>query len=357
MRRALRLARKGLGRSSPNPAVGAVVVKDGRVVGQGFHDRCGTPHAEVRALAEAGDQARGAAIYVTLEPCHHQGRTPPCTKAILEAGIRRVVYGASDPNPRVAGGGGAFLAARGLEVRAGVLGDACRHEHRFFFKHVTSGRPYVVLKTAATLDGRTAAHTGDSRWVTGDKARRQVHRLRAWLDAICVGRGTALADDPRLTCRLRGGRDPLRVVVDTRLRLPATAKVLNPDSPAGCLVACGPDPPARRRAALERAGAEVLALPGAGGGVDLAALLEALGKRGVTSLLLEGGAGLAWGFLSAGLIDEVVYFFAPKLIGGAEAPGMIGGAGFARMAQALPLERPRVRRFGDDVMLQARVKA
>ncbi len=360
MRRALRLARRGLGRSSPNPAVGAVVVRDGAVVGEGFHAKAGEPHAEVHALRAAGQAARGATVYVTLEPCHHAGRTPPCTKALLEAGVARVVYGASDPNPRVAGGGGAFLASKGLAVTPGVLAEACTHEHRFFFTHITKGRPHVALKTAATLDGRTAAAGGDARWVTGEKARRQVHRLRSWLDAICVGSGTALNDDPALTCRLRGGRhrvrDPLRVVVDTKLRLPATAKVINPDSEAGCVVACGPKPPARRRAALERAGAEVLSLPAGPGGVDLAALLEELGSRGVTSLLLEGGAGLAWGFLRAGLIDEVYYFFAPKLIGGRDAPGMIGGAGFARMAQAVPLGRPKVRRFGNDVLLWAAVE-
>ncbi len=356
MRRALRLARRGLGRSSPNPAVGAVVVRQGQVVGQGYHARAGTPHAEVHALAAAGELARGATLYVTLEPCHHQGRTPPCTRAILEAGIARVVYGATDPNPRVEGGGGAWLAAQGLEVTAGVLEEDCAWEHRFFFTHVTLGRPHVILKTAATLDGRTATRSGHSRWVTGEAARRYVHRLRSWCDAICVGIGTALADDPRLTCRLPGGRNPLRVVVDTNLRLPPTARVLDPDSPPGCLVACGPRPPARRRRALEAAGAEVLPLPRAGGGVDLAALAAELGRRGVTSLLLEGGAELAWGFLSRGLVDEVAYFFAPKLVGGGQAPGMIGGRGVARMDQAIALERPRLRRLGDDILLQARVR-
>jgi diaminohydroxyphosphoribosylaminopyrimidine deaminase/5-amino-6-(5-phosphoribosylamino)uracil reductase len=356
MKSALALARKGLGKSSPNPAVGAVVVKNGQIAGRGFHAKQGQPHAEVHALNDAGADAKGATIYVTLEPCHHQGKTPPCTRAVIEAGISRVVYGASDPNPKVAGGGGAFLKSQGLAVSAGVLQEACEYEHRFFFKHIITGRPYVVLKTAATLDGHTAARTGDSRWVTGEKARRQVHRMRTWLDAICVGSGTALADDPSLTCRLPNGRDPLRVVVDTGLKLPSTAKMLDRSSGAGCIVACGPKPAARRRAALEKAGAEVLMLPkGPKGGVDLLALLKTLGKRGVISLLLEGGAGLAWGFLSQGLIDEIAYFYAPKLIGGADAPGMIGGAGFAKMAQAVALDKPRVRRFGGDFLIQARV--
>ena len=355
MRLALRQARRGLGRSAPNPAVGAVVVKDGAVIGQGFHALAGSPHAEVHALAAAGEAARGATIYVTLEPCNHHGRTPPCTRAILAAGIARVVYGASDPNPK-AQGGGEFLHRAGLAVRGGVLEEACRAEHRFFLTHVTRRRPHLILKTAATLDGRVAAAGGDSGWVTGPAARREVHRWRDWCDAIALAIGTALADDPQLTCRLKGGRDPLRVIVDTALRLPPGAKVLDPASPAGCLVACGPRPDPARRAALEAAGAQVLPLPlGDDGRVDLAALLDELGRRGVTSLLLEGGAGLAWGFVRAGLVDEVMYFFAPKLIGGAAAPGMIGGAGFARMAEALPLGRVRVRRFGDDLCLSAPV--
>ncbi|MFZ5587019.1 MAG: bifunctional diaminohydroxyphosphoribosylaminopyrimidine deaminase/5-amino-6-(5-phosphoribosylamino)uracil reductase RibD [Thermodesulfobacteriota bacterium] len=354
LRRALSLARRGLGRSAPNPAVGAVVARDGTIVGQGYHAQAGAPHAEVHALAMAGQAARGATIYVTLEPCNHHGRTPPCTQAILAAGISRVVYGASDPNPK-AQGGGEFLRARGLAVTGGVLAEQCRDEHRFFLTYITKNRPHVILKTAATLDGRTAAATGDSKWVTGPAARREVHRWRNWCDAICVGVGTALADDPQLTCRLKGGRDPLRVIVDTGLRLPPTAKVLDPAAGAGCIVACGPKPPARRRAALEAAGAEVLPLPKGPGGVDLAALLAELGRRGVTSLLLEGGAGLAWGFLSAGLVDEVMYFFAPKLIGGANAPGMIGGAGFEKMASAVKLGPVTVRRFGEDVCLRARV--
>ena len=355
MRLALGQARRGLGSSSPNPAVGAVVARQGQVIGRGYHARAGQAHAEVKALAQAGAAAQGATVYVTLEPCHHQGRTPPCTQALMAAGVARVVYGAADPNPRVAGGGGAWLAGQGVAVSPGVLGAACAWEHRFFFTHVTQKRPHVILKTAATLDGKTATRTGHSRWVTGEAARRRVHRQRAWCDAICVGIGTALADDPQLTCRLPGGRDPLRVVVDRGLRLPPNAKVLDPDAGGGCLVACGPHPPARARAKLEAAGAQVLPLPLGPDGVDLAALLRELGSRGITSLLLEGGAGLAWGFVAAGLVDEIMYFLAPKIIGGAGAFPMVGGQGFATMDQALRLEKPRIRRLGDDLLLQARV--
>ena len=354
MRLALRLARKGLGRSSPNPAVGAVVVAAGKVVGRGFHALAGQPHAEVHALAAAGPAARGADIYVTLEPCNHAGRTPPCTKAILEAGIARVFYGAADPNPKATGGGD-YLRAQGLEVTGGVLAEACEHEHRFFLKHVLSGRPYVVLKTAATLDGKTAAAGRPGGAITGPQSLRQVHRMRNWLDAICVGSGTALADDPSLTCRLRGGRNPLRVIVDTGLKLPPTAKVLDPAAPGGCLVACGPRPPAARRRALEKAGAEVLALPKYQGRVDLAALLDELGRRGLVSLLLEGGAGLAWGFISRGLVDEIAYFFAPKLVGGLAAPPMIAGQGRPALDRAIRLSGARVRRFGADFLITARV--
>ncbi|MGD9124522.1 MAG: bifunctional diaminohydroxyphosphoribosylaminopyrimidine deaminase/5-amino-6-(5-phosphoribosylamino)uracil reductase RibD, partial [Desulfarculaceae bacterium] len=324
MRRALRLARKGLGRSSPNPAVGAVVVKKGRIVGQGYHAKAGGPHAEIHALKEARDIAKGATLYVTLEPCHHTGRTPPCTQAIIQAGLKRVVFGARDPNPKVKGGGGAYLRRRGLEVVSGVLESECLEEHRFFLTHVTKGRPHVLLKTAATMDGKTAAASGDSRWVTAEKSRAFAHRLRSWLDAICVGIGTVRRDDPSLTCRVRGGRDPVRLVVDTRLRLAPAAKVLDQTTGAPCIVACGPHPAKARRKALEQAGAQILSLPADEGGVDLEAMLAELGRMGIISLLLEGGAGLAWGFVSKGLVDELMYFFAPKLIGGAQAPISLG---------------------------------
>jgi diaminohydroxyphosphoribosylaminopyrimidine deaminase / 5-amino-6-(5-phosphoribosylamino)uracil reductase len=357
MKRALALTRKGLGRSSPNPAVGALVVKDGQILGQGWHAKAGESHGEVMALKDAGPAAQGAELYVTMEPCHHQGRTPPCTKAILDAGIARVFYGASDPNPKVAGGGGEYLASQGVEVVPGVLAEQCAFEHRFFITHITKGRPHVILKTAATLDGKTAAFSGHSRWVTGPASRRFVHRVRGWVDAIAVGSGTALADDPQLTCRVPGKTNPLRIVVDTRLRLPGQAKVLDPEAQPGCLIATGPKPEEGEVARLQKEWVEVLPLPlGQGGGVDLAALLGELGKRGVTSLLAEGGAGLAWGLVSQGLVDEVMYFYAPKLVGGMEAPPMIGGQGMETMDQALELTRPVIRRFGDDVMLWAGVK-
>jgi diaminohydroxyphosphoribosylaminopyrimidine deaminase/5-amino-6-(5-phosphoribosylamino)uracil reductase len=354
MRLALNQARKGLGRSSPNPAVGAVVVKNGQVLGRGYHNKAGTPHAEVHALAAAGDLAKGATIYTTLEPCHHSGRTPPCSRGVMAAGITRVVYGASDPNPK-AEGGGAWLKKQGVEVLAGVLQEACEEEHRFFLTSITKARPHVLLKTAATLDGKTATHTGHSRWVTGEASRRYVHKLRTWLDAICVGSGTALADDPSLTSRIPGGRDPMRIIVDSGLKLPVTAKVLDPMADGGCLVACAEDAPVERERALNDAGAQVLRLSRGPGGVDLHELMNALTQRRITSLLLEGGAELAWGFLQAGLVDEVMYFFAPKLIGGWQAPSMLGGTGFTEMSQAKKLTKPLLRRLGDDILLYSKV--
>lgn len=355
MGRALALTRRGLGASSPNPAVGAVVVRDGVIVGKGWHMKKGQPHAEPLALADAGDAARGATIYVTLEPCNHQGSTPPCSKAILAAGISRVVYGASDPNPK-AKGGGEFLAQSGLDVTPGMLADKCRHEHRFFLTHVTKGRPHVILKTAATMDGKTATRTGDSRWITGPNARRYVHRLRHWCDSICVGVGTAIADDPQLTCRLPGGRDPLRVIVDKHLRLRRSAKVFDRESGGGCLVACGPGAPEDDAQALRDMGVEVVRLAeNSTGGVDVEALLRYLGDKGVTSMLLEGGSTLAWTFMEHGLVDELMYFFAPKICGGVESAPMLGGTGVELMAQAIELEGLTMRRYNPDVLLWGRV--
>ncbi len=357
MRRALALTRRGLGASSPNPAVGAVVVRDGLIVGKGWHMKKGQPHAEPLALADAGDAAQGATIYVTLEPCNHQGSTPPCTRAILAAGIGRVVYGASDPNPTVAGGGGEFLAQNGLGVTPGVLAAQCEHEHRFFLTHITKGRPHVILKTAATMDGKTATRIGDSRWITGPNARRYVHRLRHWCDSICVGVGTVMADDPQLTCRLPGGRDPLRVIVDKHLRMKKNAKVFDPQAGGGCLVACGHSAPEDDVRALRDIGAEVVRLDdNSSGGVDITALLRHLGAKGVTSMLLEGGSTLAWSFMEHGLVDEVMYFFAPKICGGVDAAPMLGGGGVELMAQAIALDGLTIRRYNPDVLLWGCVK-
>lgn len=353
MRVALRLARKGLGRTSPNPPVGAVVVRDGRVVGAGYHKRAGAAHAESAALVEAGATARGATLYVTLEPCNHRGRTPPCCDAILTAGIARVVYGCTDPNPSVTGGGAARLRRAGVTVVADVESAACRELLRPFAQRITTGLPLVTLKLAATLDGRIATRSGESRWITGEGARRLVHRWRDEMDAVMVGAGTILADDPLLTCRRRGGRDPLRVVVDGRLRIPATARVLTNDLAPGTLVATGKSS-GSKVLQMRGNGVQIETLPAAGGRIKLRALMRRLARRGVSSILLEGGGDLAAAALRERIVDRVACFVAPKLIG-ADGRAMLGGLGVERLRSAVALRDVRVRRIGDDFLIEGDV--
>ena len=355
MAQALSLAQKGAGWTSPNPMVGAVIVKDGQVIGQGYHAKCGDLHAERAALAACTQDPAGATMYVTLEPCCHQGRQPPCTDAILEAGIARVVVGSGDPNPLVAGRGLDILRARGVQVDTGVLQGACDALNRVFFHYIQSGRPYVVLKYAMTLDGKTATRTGASRWITGGEARRRVHRDRHRCSAILVGIGTALADDPLLTCRLEGGRNPLRVICDSALRLPLDSSLVKTAREVPTVVAAAQADPARR-AALEAAGCRVWELPGPGGRVDLPALLNRLGKEEIDSLLVEGGAAMAGAFLDAGLVQKVQAYIAPKLFGGADAPSPVGGLGVALPDRALQLSGLTVTRLGDDILLEGEVE-
>lgn len=355
MRLALREARKGVGRTSPNPAVGAVVVKDGRVVGKGYHKKAGTPHAEIHALNAAGTKAAGATIYVTLEPCNHTGRTPPCSQAVLAAGIRRVVIGMSDPNP-LATGGGDFLAGQGLEVTRGVLAEECAAINRPFVKYVTSGLPWVIMKAGMSLDGRIATHTGHSGWITNAQSRAAVHRLRNRVDAILIGVDTALADDPSLTTRLaRGhGRDPLRVVLDTNLRLPATAKMLLQESAAPTWIFCGPRPDPAKVRALEAAGAVVKAVAlAADGRLELTAVLRELAAQQLTSVLVEGGGSVHGAFLREGLVDEVNLYLAPCFIGGDGVP-VVGPMGIDTVQGARRLNAMRTRRFGDDLLIEGR---
>ncbi len=353
MKLALKLAAKGAGWVSPNPMVGAVVVKDGAIVGQGFHRRAGAPHAEVEALRQAGELARGADLYVTLEPCNHQGRTPPCTQAVLAAGVRRVVIATADPNPQVAGGGAAFLASRGLEVETGVLAGEARRLNEAWFHWVATGRPWVIAKAACSLDGKIATATGESQWLTGEKARLTGHALRHRVDAILVGVGTALADDPQLTARLPRGksRDPIRVVLDSRLRLPATARMLRQDSAAPTWIACTAKAPREHRRALEQQRAEILVTPAAAGRVALPALLELLGARQVQSLLVEGGAEVLGAFFEERLVQQFHFFYAPKILGGVKAPGVVGGRGVTRLQDALQARELTIRRVGPDLLV------
>ena len=353
MKLALRLAARGEGWVSPNPMVGAVVVKDGRVVGRGYHRRAGAPHAEVEALRAAGEAARGADLYVTLEPCNHQGRTPPCTQAILAAGVRRVIIAAHDPNPRVTGGGAEFLAARGVEVQEGLLAAAARRLNEAWMHYVNTGRPWVIAKSACSLDGKIATVGGESQWLTGEAARGLGHRLRHRVDAIVVGVGTVLADNPQLTTRRpRGpGKDPIRVVLDSRLRLPLTSRLLHLDSPAPTWVATTGQAPPETIRALEAKGAQVLVLPADAGRVSLAALLEVLGTRQVQSLLVEGGAETLGTFFDQRLVNQFYFFYAPKILGGQQAPGMVGGQGIIHLGQAHIARDLRIRRIGGDLLV------
>jgi len=348
MRLALREARRGLGRTSPNPAVGAVLVKGGRVVARGHHVRAGSPHAEVVAIRRAGARARGADLYTTLEPCDHFGRTPPCTLAILEAGVRRVFVGSRDPNPLVDGRGIARLRRAGVAVARDVLRDECDAVNAPWFRFITAGRPHVTLKAAVTLDGKIATRTGDSRWVTGPEARREAHRLRHRADAVLVGAGTARADDPRLTARLPGGRDPLRVVLDSRLRLPSSLRLFRQRSGAPTLVAHVSGRP------RPRPGVEYLRCRGRGGRVSLPDLLGRLASRGVVDLLVEGGAEVHAAFLRQGLADRVELFLAPSIVGGDGVPWS-GALGVRRMADALRLVDVEVRRAGEDLVVSGRL--
>lgn len=351
MRQAIALARRGVGRTSPNPPVGAVVVAGGRIVGRGWHRRAGAAHGEAAALAAAGTRARGATLYVTLEPCNHHGRTGPCTEAVLAAGIRRVVFGARDPNPRVRGGGAARLRRAGLEVVGGIERAACEELIAPFVSLVERGRPLVTLKLAASLDGRIATRTGASRWISGAQARQLVHRWRDEMDAVMVGIGTVLADDPRLTCRRRGGRDPLRVVVDSRLRIPLTARVLTKKAAPATLLASAMSE-GRKVSALRARGATVLSAPGRAGRVSLRRLLDVLGRRGVASVLLEGGATLAASALREGLVDRLYLFLAPMMIGG-DGQALLAPLGVSRLSGAPRLRIVASERVGEDWLVRA----
>lgn len=350
MRRALGLARKGIGKTGPNPAVGCVIVRDGAVVGEGWHRRAGTPHAEVHALAAAGAMAGDADVYVTLEPCAHFGKTPPCAEALVAAGVGRVYAGMVDPNPQVSGKGLERLAAAGIGVVAGLLEDECREVNEPFIKHVTTGLPFVVLKSALTMDGKSATSCGDARWITNDRSRRFVHKMRSRLDAIMVGVGTIIADDPELTCRSPEGKDPLRVVVDSGLRVPLNARVFHLKSCAKTLVAAVSGD-AAKIAGIRELGADVLICKEKDGRVDLHDLMARLGAMGVQSILLEGGSILAGETLRLGLIDKALLFYAPKLVGG-EGPGLFAGSGVERMEDAIRLKKVTLARFGEDILIQ-----
>jgi diaminohydroxyphosphoribosylaminopyrimidine deaminase/5-amino-6-(5-phosphoribosylamino)uracil reductase len=351
MQRALLLARRGVGKTSPNPVVGCVIARAGLVVGEGWHKKAGTPHAEIHALQQAGEFARGADLYVTLEPCSHFGKTPPCADALIKAGVARVFVGMVDPNPLVAGRGIAKLAAAGIAVETGLLEAACRAINGPFIKHVTNGLPFVTMKSALTMDGKTATPGGDSRWISSAASRRLVHRLRSRVDAVMTGSGTLLADDPQLTVRMVRGKSPLRIVVDSSLKTPLDGALMGEAARVPVIIATGDSQPLKAAALVAR-GAEVLVCAGANGQVDLPALLKILGSRGIQSILLEGGERLCGEMLRQGLIDRFLFFIAPKIAGG-EGKGLFAGAGATLMSEALPLAIRKVSRVGGDILVEA----
>lgn len=356
MQQALALARQGEGYTSPNPMVGAVLVKNGEVVGRGYHEAVGKPHAEVNAVADAGPLAYGATLYVTLEPCNHTGRTPPCTEKILTAGIRRVVVAMRDPNPDVPGKGIEWLKSKGLDVTVGVCEPEAQRLNEAFVKYIQTKRPFVILKCAATLDGRIATRTGDSKWVTGPVAREHVHHLRHAVDAIMVGIDTVKKDDPSLTTRLEGkdGRDPVRVILDTHLSISPQARVLQLQSKAGTLLIAGNSAAAEtaKRQALEAQGAKIVGAPLKDGRIDLERLMTRLGQIGLTSLLIEGGGKVLSSALAAGIADKIIFFYAPKILGGDDGVPICRGQGPALMQNCFGVRDLRVERVGDDVMME-----
>jgi diaminohydroxyphosphoribosylaminopyrimidine deaminase / 5-amino-6-(5-phosphoribosylamino)uracil reductase len=359
MAMALRLAAKGRGKTRPNPMVGALVVKNGRIVGRGYHHGPGQPHAEVLALKQAGPHANGATLYVTLEPCCHLlKRTPPCVPAVVQAGVREVVVAMTDPNPMVKGRGIAALRRAGVTVTTGIAQEEAAQLNRAYLHWVTTGHPYVILKAGMTLDGKVATATGESRWITGPRARQEAHRFRSQVDAVVVGIGTVLKDNPTLTARLSdrplklAPRQPLRVVLDSRLRTPPMAEVCAWQDRSKTLIVTTSRASLSRRRPFERAGVEVLSLSTKNGRVSLPALMTMLGKRGITSALIEGGSTINAAALREKLVNHVLLYLAPTLMGGQDAKAVIGDQSPKRLAQALPLRHVTVRRIGKDLVVE-----
>lgn len=353
MRLAIQLARQGCGWVNPNPMVGAVIVKDGKIIGQGYHKKHGELHAERNALADCQTPVVDATLYVTLEPCCHHGRTPPCTEAIIESGIRRVVVGSSDPNPLVAGKGFTLLRSHGIEVIEDVVKDECDKLNESFFHYIQNRTPYVVMKYAMTMDGKIATRTRKSQWITGEKARQRVHEDRHRYSAIMVGVGTILVDDPLLTCRLENSRNPLRIICDTGLRTPLQAKIVTTTDASCTLIATAITDTNRHQPYLD-AGCEILVVPQKENHIDLNSLMEKLGEKQIDSLLLEGGGTLNWSALQSGIVNKVQAYIAPKLFGGSgKTP--VSGLGVDRPDGAFQLSKPAITQVGEDVLLESEV--
>ncbi len=355
MSKALALARRGLGKTSPNPMVGALVVKGGKILGKGYHRKYGGAHAEVDALKNAKGSARDATMYVTLEPCSHYGWTPPCVDAIVEAGIGQVVIGTPDPNPRVCGKGIQILRDRGIRVKVGILEARCRELNEAYFKYIQTGIPFVTLKFAQSLDGRIATKSGNSQWISSPDTLRLAHRLRAIHDAVLIGVGTALVDDPSLTVRLVRGENPQRIIVDGRLRMPLSAKVLNDDAVDKTIVVATEGASRKKAQGIRKLGAEILwAARNQRGEVDIDDLLKQLGRMGIVSVLVEGGARIITSVLREGLADKIVLVMAPKVIGqGVEA---VRDLHIRQLGDALRISRMKTRRLGNDIVIEGYIQ-
>ncbi len=354
MRRALELAGTAYGRTSPNPLVGAVLVKDGQVLGEGCHRKAGTPHAEINALNAAGwEKARGASIYISLEPCSHYGRTAPCALALIEAGVAEAVIATLDPNPQVSGKGVQMLQEAGIKTRVGVLADEAKRQNEFFFKYISSGRPFVSLKIAMTLDGKIATGTGDSRWITGEVSRNYVHQLRNVYDGIMVGIGTVLKDNPRLNTRLdiEGKRDPVRIIIDGRLDLPPDSIVAQTARGQKTLVFTAEDTKQEKADLLMDSGLQIIRVGGNPDRLNIEEVLDKLGRMEIMSLMLEGGAEINGYMLEKQLVDKLYWFIAPKIIGGRASPSPIGGKGIKIMNQAIVLKSITTKCFADDLLV------
>jgi len=354
MKEALRLARRGAGRVSPNPLVGAVIVKNNTVIARGYHECYGGPHAEINALRHARGNAKGATLYINLEPCCHYGKTPPCTDALVASGIAKVFVGMVDPNPVVSGQGIKKLQQAGIEVEVGLLEDQCRQLNEVFIKYITKKVPFVTLKAAMTLDGNIATVTGDSKWISCEASRKLVHILRSQSDAVMVGSGTVLADDPLLTVRLekKSLKNPLRVIVDGKLRIPLTSKILQPNLAEGTIIVTAPSRASSPKAnQIAETGARILSASLKNGQINLRALMKKLGAMGIASLLLEGGSELNAAALAEGIVDKIIFFYAPKIIGGRNAVRVVGGSGIAALRNALLVRDLNLRRVGSDVVM------
>lgn len=354
MHLAIELAKKGLGHTSPNPMVGCVIVKDGEIVAQGFHEKYGGFHAERNALTQCRENVEGADLYVTLEPCCHHGKTPPCTDIIIQRGIGRVYVGALDSNPKVAGNGVRILREHGIEVETGICEEECQAINEVFMQYITNKQPYVAMKYAMTMDGKIASAGGDARWVTEEQARRHGHLLRKWLSAIMVGIGTVLADDPMLNCRIEDGVNPIRIVCDSHLRIPLDCQLVQTAKEIRTIVAYM-DGPKDKIERLSESGVELLCQEGEGE-VDLCELVKELGQMGIDSILVEGGAAMHGSFLKSGLVNRIFCYIAPKLIGGKDAKSPVEGEGILRMGDAVHIEHMEIINLGNDICITGLVK-